>query len=48
MTKTKVIEGENGVYYLEVCNDLGSFLTIKIKLTKEELTNLHTAMAKYI
>lgn len=42
MSKTKVTKDIKGNYYLEVSNDLNQFLTIKIKLTKEELINLNS------
>ena len=48
MTKAKVIKNDNGTYHLEVCNDFTSFLTIKIKLSQDELANLYAAMSKYV
>lgn len=48
MTKTKVIKNDNGTYHLEVCNDFTGFLTIKIKLSQDELATLHAAMNKYV
>ncbi len=48
MSKVNLIKLENGQYYLEVCNDVSNFLTIKIKLTQEELTNLQSVISKYV
>ena len=41
MSKTRITKDLKGNYYLEVSNDINQFLTIKIKLTKEELINLN-------
>ncbi len=48
MSKVNLIKLENGQYYLEVCNDDSDFLTIKIKLTEQELFNLKSVISKYI
>jgi len=48
MSKVNLIKLENGQYYLEVCNDVSNFLTIKIKLTEEELANLKSVISKYV
>lgn len=42
MSKVNITKINEDQYYLEVCNDVSSFLTIKIKLTKDELANLNS------
>jgi hypothetical protein len=40
MNKSIITKDDKGNYYIEISNDFDKFLTIKIKLTKEELENL--------
>ena len=42
MNKTKITRDLKGNYYIEISNDLDQFLTIKIKLSKDELQNLNS------
>jgi len=46
MNKIKVIES-NGEYFLEISNDASQFMTIKIKLTKNELANLKASLSQF-
>ena len=48
MKKVKVIKNEDGSYYLELCNDSGNFLTFKIRLSQDELTNLCSSIIPHV
>jgi hypothetical protein len=48
MNKINIIQAKDHEYYLEVCNDTNDFLTIRVKLTINELSNLEAVIKTII